>query len=109
MAETWRTKDRLGREVAFGRTSRKHILDSHADMLTFLDEVRLAIEQPDYVMRDADYPHRENHYRHLPASGRLVKVVVAYRPVPPLGAWEGQVISAHLAQKHKRKETLLWP
>jgi hypothetical protein len=109
LEEIWRTQDRLGREVVFTTECRGHILDEHDDMADRLDAVRPAIEQPDYVTLDADYPHRENHYRRTPSGRRYIKVVVEYRPVPPQGTWIGKVITAHICRKIKREEALLWP
>jgi hypothetical protein len=109
LAEIWWTQDRLGREVVFTLTGRNHILDRHDDMMNLLDEVRPAIEEPDYVTRDAEYPHRENHYRQIPSMRRFIKVVVAYRPEPLPEAWAGEVITAYIVRKLKPKESLLWP
>ena len=38
-----------------------------------------------------------------------MKVVVNYRPVPPQGTWEGEVITAYHARRPKSKEAQLWP
>lgn len=109
MAELWRTRDRLGREVVFTSEARNHILERHDDMADRLSEIRSVVERPDYVTQDADYPHRENHYRRTPSGRRFIKVVVEYRPVPPQGTWAGAVVTAHISRKPKRKEALLWP
>jgi hypothetical protein len=109
LAEIWRTQDRLGREVIFSSEGRDHILERHENMADRLDEVLPTIEQPDYVTQDADYPHRENHYRWTPSGRRFIKVVVEYRPISPQGTWEGEVITAHISRNLKRKEAMLWP
>jgi hypothetical protein len=109
LAEIWRTSDRLGREVICTTDSHNHILGKHDVMADRLDAIRPAIEQPSYITRDADYPHRENYYRRTPSGRRFIKVVVEYRPVPPQGTWTSEVITAYLSRKIKRKEAQLWP
>lgn len=109
MAEVWRTRDRIGREVVLTSLRHDHILAEHDDLAPQMDDARLATEQPDFITRDARYPHRENHYRRTLWSQLLVKVVVNYRPVPPQGTWEGEVITAYRARRPKSKEAQLWP
>jgi hypothetical protein len=74
-----------------------------------MDEVRTAIERPDFVTRDARYRHREIYYRRVAPGPGLLKVVVQYRPVPPQGAWVGEVITAYRVRKRKSREVLLEP
>jgi hypothetical protein len=109
LAEIWRTGDWNGREVAFTTAAQDHILEKHDDMAEFQANVRMAIELPDLVTRDARYGRRENHYRRIPSTGGWVKVVVNYRPVPPQGAWNGEVITAYHVPRPKPKEAKLWP
>ena len=109
MQEIWRTEDRLGREVIFSSRGLSHILDEHDRMADRLAAIRPTIEHPGYVTQDANYPHRENYYRRTPSGRRYLKVVVAYRPVPPQGTWAGEVVPAYLTRKIKRQEAQLWP
>lgn len=105
----WQTQDRNGREVAFTQSAHDHILDEHDDMADKLDDVRIAIERPDLVTRDVRYGRRENHYWRIPTTGRWIKVVINYRPVPPQGTWEGEVITAYRVPRPNPKEAKLWP
>jgi hypothetical protein len=109
LAEIWRTQDRAGREVVLASAGFDHILHGHDEISDRLDEVRTAIEQPDFVTRDARYHHREIHYRRMASGQGLLKVVVQYRPVPPQGTWVGEVITAYRVRKRKRTEVLLEP
>ena len=74
-----------------------------------LDEVRISIEQPDYVTRDPRYHHREIHYRRTPSGKGWIRVVVEYRPVPPQGTWAGEIITAYRVERRKGKEVPLEP
>lgn len=109
MAEIWRTRDRAGREVVLTSAGLEHILQGHDEIVDQWDEVRTAIEQPDFVTRDARYHHREIHYRRETSGQGLLKVVVQYRPVPPQGTWVGEVITTYRVRKRKRTEVLLEP
>jgi hypothetical protein len=109
LAEIWRTGDRHAREVVFTTARQDHILDEHDDMAELMDDVRVAIEQPDLVTRDARYARRENHYRRIPSTGGWIKVVVNYRPVPPQGTWEGEIITAYHVPRPVAKEAKQWP
>lgn len=105
----WQTRDRRGREIAFTAAGQDHILNKDADMAELIEEIRLAIEQPDQVARDARYPRRENHYGRIPATGRWIKVVVKHHPVEPQGTWAGEVVTAYPVPRPKPKEARLWP
>jgi len=109
VAEIWRTRDRAGREIVLTSARLDHILEEHDEIADRLDEVRMTIEQPDFVTRDARYHHREIHYRRVASGQGLLKVVVQYRPVPPQGAWVGEVITAYRVKKRKSREVLLEP
>jgi hypothetical protein len=109
VADIWRTRDRLGREVVFNSASRDHIRRRRAELADRLDEIRWAIEAPDLVTRDATYPNRENHYRRTAFGPGWLKVVVRYLPVPPQGTWVGEVITAFPLRSPNPKETRLWP
>jgi hypothetical protein len=74
-----------------------------------MDDVRDAIEHPDFVAQDVRYHHREVHYRRVPSGQSLLKVVVQYRPVPPQGTWAGEVITAYRVKKRKSREVMLEP
>jgi hypothetical protein len=109
LAEIWRTRDRLGREVIFTLARRGHILQRHSDMADRLDEVRVTIEDPDFVTRDRQYSRREIHYRRTPFGQGFVRVVVNYRPVAPKGTWVGEVITAYRVDERDIEEVPLWP
>src|SRR6188472_1528268 len=98
MAEIWRTRDHAAREVVLTSAGLDHILERHDEIADRLDEIRMSIEQPDFVTRDARSHHRENHYRRV-ASGQGLLKVVQYRPVPPQGTWVGEVITAYRVKK----------
>ncbi|MGH2617237.1 MAG: hypothetical protein ACRDJC_18545, partial [Thermomicrobiales bacterium] len=85
------------------------MLDEHAEMASRLDEVRIAVERPDFVTRDREYRHREIHYRVALFRPPLLKVVVQYRPVPPQGTWAGEVITAYPVKARDPREEPLPP
>ena len=109
MDEIWQGQDRFERKVTLTPQRQEHIFIEHSDMEDRLDYVRLTVEQPNFVTRDRRYPHRENFYRSEPAGSRWIEVVVHYRPVPPQGTWEGEVITAYHLKRRKIKEVPLWP
>jgi hypothetical protein len=49
MADIWQTHDRVERTVVFTKAGHDHILARHGDIADWLDEVRLTIEQPNFV------------------------------------------------------------
>lgn len=109
MADIWPTRDRFGRDVFLTREGRSHIVMRHAVMADRLNEVRTAIEHPDRITRDIVRRHRENHYLRTTSEPGWIKVVVQYRPVPPQGTWEGDIITAYPVRRPKPKEERLWP
>ncbi len=109
MAELWRTEDRLGREVFLTDARLDHILAEHDELADSLDEISTTVERPDLVRRDRRYAHRENHYRRPSPDQLWMKVVVHYRPVPPQGTWEGEIITAYSVEDPEPKEAPLWP
>jgi hypothetical protein len=104
VAEIWRTQDRLERDVVFTSESRDHILDEHDDMADRLDEIQAVVERATVVARDLDYRRRENHYRRMEFGRNWIKVVVQYRPVPPQGTWEGEIITAYQVRRPDPRE-----
>ena len=103
----WQTSDRSGRTVSLTPAGWTHIVDGHGEMAGREVRVLAAVERPDLVTRDADYPRRECHYRRV-SPRRYLRVVVNYRPVPP-DEWAGEVVTAHYRQDVKRGEHPLWP
>jgi hypothetical protein len=101
---TWRTRDRVGRDIVLTLAGLDHILQEHGDIGDRLDAVRKTIEQPDFVTRDVEYRHRENHYRRTPSKQHWINVVVQYRPVPPQGTWAGEVITAYQVKRPNPRE-----
>ena len=108
-ATIWRTRDALGREVAFTDVGRAHILSRHPDLADRFDDVRTAIEAPDRVTQDRTYPRRNIFYRRTPSGRRWLRVVVNYGPVPPQATWAGHVITAHFLEDVPSQEVELWP
>ena len=109
MATVWRTRDRLGRAVVVTEADWQHIVAQRAPAVPSLGDIRAAVETPDVVNADARYPRRENHCRRAGAAGSYLKVVVAYRPVPPQGTWAGRVVTAYHTGTFPQKEQNLWP
>ena len=111
MAVIKRLRDRAGREVVLTEARWAHILREHNELAGRRAEIRATVELPEFVSADADNAHRENHYRRLGPNEPFLKVVVHYRPVPPQGTWEGEVITAHQVgtRRVKRREQQLWP
>jgi hypothetical protein len=104
LAEIWRTQDRLGREVFFSPAGRNHILRKHDDMASRLSSVRTTIEQATAITRDLKYRRRENHYWQTAPGKTWINVVVQYRPVPPQGTCEGEIITAHRVKEPDPQE-----
>lgn len=98
MAEIWRTRDYFGRDVSFTEASLDHILQRHEDMAAYLGDIRAVVSQPTIVTKDLKYRRRENHYGRSSPEAGLIKVV-QYRPVPPQGRWDGEVITAFRVRK----------
>jgi hypothetical protein len=109
VAEIWRTQDRAGRYVLLSSAARDHILQRHADIEDRLEDVRAAIEQPNFVTRDIRYDRREISYRRSPSGQGWIRVVVNFRPVPPQGTWAGEVITAYRVDERNLQEVQLWP
>lgn len=82
MEAIWWTQDRLGREVILTTVGRDHIGDRHRQVADRLDEVRSAVEHPDFV---------------------------TYRPVPPQGTWVGEVVTAYRVEERDEQEAQRWP
>lgn len=109
MAAIWTVRDREDREVSLTEARVRHILARRPRTASRLVEIGPTIEAPDVVTRDAEYPHRENHYRRPSPDRSYLKVVVQYRPAPPQGTWTGEVITAHPTERIIPEETQLWP
>ena len=102
VAELWRTTDRLGREIVLTDSGWLHVLVGHPEMIGCEGDVRAAVGEADFINRDADHAHRENHYRVV--AGRVhLKVCVEYAATPEV------VITAHVSQRIKRRERRRWP
>ncbi len=109
MAAIWRTRDPLGREIVLNEERRDHILTRHPALAARLDEIRTTVEQPDFITRDRRFGHRENVYRRTTSAPGWIKVVVHFRPIPPQGAWSGEVITAYYVDRRNAAEVTLWP
>ena len=111
MAAVWRTRDRFGRELVLTDVGWGHIVAKRKGEPPAPDEIREAVESPDFVTVDATYPRRENSYRSRRPGrgGRFLKVVVRFQPVPPDGTWAEEVITAYPAQRIKPGEDQRWP
>jgi hypothetical protein len=96
--------DHAGREVVLTPARRDHILKRHADMADRLDDVRVAVENPDHVTRDTGYHHRQNHFRRTPSGQGWIKIVVEYRPIPPQGTWADEIITAYRVDQRDIEE-----
>lgn len=81
----------------------------HDELEDRLDEVRTAIEHPDFVARDVRFYRREIYYRRTPSGRGWMRVVVNYGPVPPQGTWVGEVITAYRVDERNVQEVQLWP
>jgi hypothetical protein len=78
-------------------------------MVDRLDEVRIAVEQPDFVTQDSGYTRREIYYRRTSSGQGWMRVVVNYRPVPPQSTWAGEIITAFRVKRRDLREVQLWP
>jgi hypothetical protein len=103
VAEIWRTRDWLGREIVLTDSGWTHILERRPGMAGSEAAVRTAVEAPDRVARDAQYADRESYYRRL-GPRRYLKVVVAYA-----ATGHGVVITAYPIPRPKRGEQPRWP
>jgi hypothetical protein len=109
LAEIWRTRDHLGRVVILTPAGLDHIRVRHGKFANRMDEVRGVVEHPGFVTRDRHHAHRECFYRRELSGSGFIKVVVHYRPAPPQGTWEGEVITAYHDESPEPKEVALWP
>ena len=109
MATIWRTRDYLGRVVALTEENLRHIRERRPRMVDRLDEVKLTIEQSEFVRRDVAIASREVFYARSTVGRARMRVIVPYRPVPPQGTWRGEVITAHPNQRPRLTEDPLWP
>lgn len=111
MDDTWRTRDRAGRHVASTGAGWSHIVTRREGVAPDPSEILAAVENPDFVTADADFPRRESYYRRRRsgAGGRYRKVVVRYHPTPPDGTWAGEVITANPTRGGKPGEERLPP
>lgn len=73
-------------------------------MAGHLNDVQTTVEAPEVVTRDTEYMHREVYYRRPTGRQLFLRVVVLYRPVPPQGAWTGEVVTAYQTARVDRKE-----
>ena len=109
MAEVWRARDHLGRVVILSPTGLDHIQVRHDELSGRMGEIRAAVEHPDFVTRDRQRDHRECFYCRTPSGPEFIEVVIYYRPVPPQGTWEGEIITAYHVDEPEPKEAALWP
>jgi len=109
LAEIWRTRDHLGRVVILSPAGLDHIRVRHGDLANRMDEIRAVVEHPEFVTRDRQRARRECFYSRELSGPLFIKAVVQYRPVPPQGNWEGEIISAYPVDEPKPEEARLWP
>lgn len=68
-------------------------------MVAYLGDIQVVISRPTVVTKDPKYRRRENHYGRTSSEPGFIKVVVQYRPVPPQGRWDGEVITSYRVRK----------
>ena len=78
-------------------------------MVDRLDEVRIAVEQPNFVTRDSGYTRREIYYRRASSGQGWTRVVVNYRPVPPQSTWAGEIITTFRVKRRHLWDVQQWP
>jgi len=109
VASIWRTRDRLGRAVEFTAEAwDQSVLERTGEPPT-IAAIRSAVESPDLVTADADFPRRECHYRWKSTAPLRLKVVVRSFPLPPSGTWVDEVVTAYSDRNAKPQEAPLWP
>ena len=103
MPEVLRIRDDRGRDVVLTEDRWAHIRTRHANMADKLDLISTALTSPAAVTRARHIGHGENWY----GRGRTIyaKVGVKYRPTPQ--GWEGEILTAHLADRIDPKEESL--
>jgi len=102
--------ERLGWDVALMVVGSAHILVGQANDLTGREaEMGEAVARAETIPEDARDARRECHYRRVGPGHRLLKVVVGYNPVPPLGTWIGTVVTAYFVGAVEPKEKPRWP
>ena len=71
------------------------------------DEVIEAIQNPELVLQDRDYPNRKHHIRRAP-EGLYLKVVAGYRYDAASGTVLGHFVTAFLQDRLRDGDTLLY-
>jgi len=82
---------------------KEHVLSQRSWMEFWVDDVKLALENPAYICSAADNDKREVYY-YIPAPmGKYLRVVVQFDDE------KGEVITAYPTDSGKPGETMIWP
>jgi|SRR5579859_4627349 len=83
-----------------------HILSNHPELAESADDIRRAIEKPQYgfIYRDVDYENRDIYY-YRPSSQKYSYIVVVEFDEMN----RGEVITAYRISKRKSGERIIWP
>ncbi len=107
-------RDRWGRAIILTeRCWTEHILLRRPYFKDHIERVRDTITDPAFVVRDVDYPGRENYYRPsslpYPFGGVLIKVVVEFQGHEGSSRPVGMVVTVYLTDRKKPGEEQIWP
>ena len=82
-----------------------HIILKHPFLIGWRKKLPKAIEEPDVILKDADFVDREVYYflTHSLMRKKYIKVVVRFNNN------DGEVVTVFFADKPKTGEILLWP
>src|SRR4051812_47583935 len=106
MLDIFEVTDPRGYKVKCSETAWQHILGNRSYMVSWIDEIKAAIEQPNMgIYQDVDFSDREIYYMlRMKGKDRYLKVVVEIQ-----GSKAGTVVTAFPTYTPKAGEKLIWP
>lgn len=81
-----------------------HVLRNRPFMKPYLEEVRAALHEPDFICRDVIHDTRQCYYLRKSALRHYMKVVVNLEKER-----EATLVTAFLADSGKKGEKIIWP
>ena len=82
----------------------RHVIQNKPFMVTYLEEVKRTLQNPDFISQDVNNKTRQCYYSRKIKTQHYLKVVVNLDSEN-----EASVITAYLADSGKRGERIIWP